>query len=108
MATQVEVSALAAAHSDGALVLDVREPAEYEAGHVPNAKLVPLGELSARSAELPRNRRLHLICASGHRSAAGAELLTRAGFDAVSVAGGTQAWRQAGYPVVFGPRAGAA
>jgi len=105
MAVETDVSALAAARADGAVVIDVREPEEYEAGHVPGARLIPLRELPARAAGLPRDRRVHVICASGSRSAQAAEWLAMAGWDAVSVAGGTSAWQQAGYPVVTGARA---
>ncbi len=106
--TEVRVGALAAARKDGAVVLDVREPDEYVAGHVPNARLVPLSELAAHVGELPRARRIYVICASGNRSVAAADWLARAGFESVSVAGGTTAWQQAGYPVVRGAREGAA
>lgn len=102
MAVEIDVRALAAAHADGAVVVDVREPDEYAAGHVPDARLVPLGELPDRAHGLPRHRRVHLVCASGSRSLLAADWLAREGFDAVSVAGGTQAWQSAGYPVVTG------
>lgn len=108
MVREVDVSAFAAAHADGAVVVDVREPHEYLAGHVPNAKLIPSGTLLARAGELPRQRRVYVVCASGSRSATAAEWLAGAGFEAVSVAGGTEAWRRAGYPVVSGPRESAA
>ncbi len=104
MPFEIDVRALAAAHADGAVVVDVREPHEYLAGHVPSARLIPAGELRARVHELPRRQRVHVICASGSRSAAAADWLTQAGFDAASVAGGTEAWRRAGHPVVSGPR----
>jgi rhodanese-related sulfurtransferase len=105
MAAETDVRALAAARADGAVVIDVREPGEYEAGHVPGARLIPLGELPARAGELPRSRRVYVICASGNRSAPAAEWLARAGWNAVSVAGGTSAWQRAGNPVVTGARA---
>lgn len=108
MSSEVDVSTLLAAHADGALVVDVREPHEYLSGHVPNARLIPLSGLPARAGELPRRQRVHVICASGGRSAIAADWLARAGFDAVSVAGGTDAWRLAGYPLLSGPREGAA
>ncbi len=104
MARKIDVRALAAAQADGAVVLDVREPDEYVTGHVPSARLVPLAQLSGRARELPRNQRIYVVCASGSRSAVGADWLTSAGFDAVSVSGGTNAWRSAGYPLVTGPR----
>jgi rhodanese-related sulfurtransferase len=104
---EVDLTAFAAAHRDGAPVIDVREPFEYAAGHVPGATLVPLGQLPAYTADLPRDVPVYVICASGNRSLAAADYLTRGGIDAWSVAGGTGAWVRAGHPVVCGPRAAA-
>lgn len=84
-------------------VLDVREPAEYEEGHVPSAVLIPLGEVAARVGEVPRDRPVFVICRSGRRSLAGARTLAAAGIDSTSVRGGTMAWIAAGYPVTTGP-----
>lgn len=99
---EVDLRAFAAAHSDGAFVIDVREPAEYVAGHVPGSQLVPMGRLSLHLGELPRDQRVFLICATGNRSLAAADCLARAGFDAVSVAGGTSGWQRLGKPLNFG------
>lgn len=96
------VADLAAAHARGANVLDVREPAEYIEGHVPGSVLVPMAQLSSRLTEIPKDGTLYVVCRSGNRSKASSELLTRAGYDAVSVAGGTVGWMQAGHPVVTG------
>jgi rhodanese-related sulfurtransferase len=101
---EVDLAAFAAAHGKGAVVIDVREPAEYVSGHVPGARLMPLGRLPQHLGELPRDRCVYVVCASGNRSKAAAELLTRAGIDAVSVAGGTGGWRGAGNPVSLGTR----
>jgi rhodanese-related sulfurtransferase len=101
---EVDLAAFAAAHGKGAVVIDVREPAEYVSGHVPGARLMPLGRLPQHLGELPRDRRVYVICASGNRSKTAAELLARAGIDAVSVAGGTGGWHSAGKPVSRGTR----
>jgi rhodanese-related sulfurtransferase len=101
---EVDLTAFAAAHNEGAVVIDVREPGEYVSGHVPGARLMPLGRLPHHLGELPRDRCVYVICASGNRSKAAAELLARAGVDAVSVAGGTGGWQQAGRPVTLGIR----
>ncbi|NUT33421.1 MAG: rhodanese-like domain-containing protein [Hamadaea sp.] len=101
---EVDQAAFAAAHAAGAVVIDVREPGEYAAGHVPGARLMPLGRLSRHLPDLPRDQRIYVICASGNRSLAAADFLARAGLDAVSVAGGTGAWQRAGRPVVLGTR----
>lgn len=87
---------------DETLVVDVREPAEYVEGHVPGAICMPLAQVAIRRNELPTGRTVYVICASGNRSKVGAELLAAGGFDAVSVNGGTQAWRIMGRPVVEG------
>ena len=81
-------------------LLDVREPWEYLAGHVPGAQLIPLGELEQRVAEVPRNREVLAICHSGQRSLAAAGYLQQLGYTAVSnVDGGTAAWIERGFPV---------
>ena len=67
----------------GYLLLDVRQPEEYEAGHVPGAKLIPLGELEARQAELDRGKKIIAYCRSGHRSMAAAIALCGLGFKGI-------------------------
>jgi rhodanese-related sulfurtransferase len=85
---------------DGALLLDVRNPDEWAVGHAPAALTLPLPDLAARFTELPVDRRIAVICRSGARSARATEALVGAGYDAVNVAGGMQAWAAAGLPVV--------
>ncbi|HWN80558.1 MAG TPA: rhodanese-like domain-containing protein [Candidatus Udaeobacter sp.] len=81
-------------------ILDVRRPGEYEGGHAPGAKNVPLASLAAEMARLDPSRPTAVICQSGYRSSAAASLLAREGFrDVMNVVGGTAAWIQAGYPV---------
>jgi rhodanese-related sulfurtransferase len=99
---EVDVAGLATEHGLGAYVLDVREPFEFVEAHVPGARLVPMGELPAHLAEIPRDRRVLVICASGHRSLTAARWLQRQGIDAVSVAGGTNAWAASGRHVERG------
>lgn len=108
MVREIEVREFAAAHRDGALVVDVREPHEYEGGHVPGARLIPMGQVQARLAELAGGRPVYVICASGNRSLLAARWMAAAGVDARSVAGGTSVWIQAGGPVTRGPREHAA
>jgi sulfur-carrier protein adenylyltransferase/sulfurtransferase len=81
-------------------LLDVREPWEYQEGHVPGAQLIPLGELEQRVSEVPRDRPVLAICHSGQRSLAAAGYLQQLGYPSVSnVDGGTAAWIERGFPV---------
>lgn len=85
-----------------ALVLDVREDAEYKAGHVLNAKLIPLGKLGERIGELEkyRDKPVVVVCRSGARSANACALLGKQGFAEVyNLAGGMIAWQKANLPV---------
>jgi rhodanese-related sulfurtransferase len=84
----------------GAVLVDVREPDEWEAGHAPDATWIPMGEISARHGELANDRPVLVVCRSGARSARVTTELLGAGFDATNVAGGMQAWEAAGLPVV--------
>jgi rhodanese-related sulfurtransferase len=100
----VSVTEAAAMRDAGALVLDVREPDEWVAGHIPGAALIPLGELAARVAEVPRDRDVVVVCRSGNRSAQGRDILLGAGYTSVtSMAGGMNDWAGSGRPVVEGP-----
>lgn len=84
---------------DDVFLLDVREPDEWEAGHAPGARHIPLGDLSARSAEVPRDTTVYVICRSGARSARAAQALTGAGWQALNVDNGMQGWQAAGRPM---------
>ncbi len=92
---EVPASAVPAA----AWLLDVREPDEWAAGHAPQATHVPLRELGARTAELPHDQEIYVICRSGNRSARATQALNGAGWRAVNVAGGMQDWAAAGRPM---------
>lgn len=79
------------------IVLDVREPLEWETGFVPGAVLIPLGELSGRTAELPRYTPITVICEAGLRSVTAASILQAAGFPTVAhVPDGTAGYRRTG------------
>ncbi len=81
-------------------VVDVREPWEYQQGHVPGAVLIPLGQLSSRLNELDPGKPVAVICASGNRSQSAAALLGQKGFKTVyNVSGGTGAWMYSGLEV---------
>jgi glyoxylase-like metal-dependent hydrolase (beta-lactamase superfamily II)/rhodanese-related sulfurtransferase len=80
----------------GAL-LDVREPEEYAAGHVPGAVSLPQAELATRLAEVPRDRPVYLVCQGGFRSLRAAQFLRQLGYEQVAnVTGGTAAWIDSG------------
>jgi len=76
-----------------ALLVDVREDAEWHSGTLAGARHIPLGALAQRAGELPRDREVVLFCRSGQRSAVGAAMLARLGFTTVrSLPGGLMAW----------------
>jgi rhodanese-related sulfurtransferase len=103
--SDVTLDDFAAAHITGtAQVVDVREPAEYLAGHVSDAASIPMGELPDRLAEIDRSKPVFVVCQSGGRSAAMTDVLLHHGFDAHSVTGGTAAWTKAGRLVDTGAR----
>ena len=86
--------------TNNAAVIDVREPHEYNAGHVPDAKLIPVNTVFKRREELPRDRDVIFVCAVGQRSALACEMAAAAGLTRLfNLEGGTEAWIKAGYPV---------
>ncbi len=84
------------------LILDVRQPDEYRAGHIAGAKLIPLNELGRRMNELPKDKEILCVCASGARSSAATGQLSGAGFNVLNLRGGMSGWQRAGYPVKKG------
>lgn len=92
--------ALRLVETTDALLLDVREDDEWEAGHAVAAVHVALGRLGTEAGGLPRDRRIVAVCRSGGRSERAARALRGAGYDAVNLAGGMQAWAAVGQPVV--------
>lgn len=100
---EISVRDAAVKRDAGAFVLDVREPYEWTEIHVPGATLIPLGQLAARVAEVPKDREVVVICRSGNRSQEGRDILKRAGFTNVtSIAGGIREWSAAGLPTTSG------
>jgi len=98
---RVDVSALRDALAGGSppVVIDVRMPFEFASGHVPGAVNIPLPRVGAAADDLSAHDEVWIICKSGSRSAAAAATLSSAGLQVVDVAGGTMAWRRAGFPV---------
>jgi rhodanese-related sulfurtransferase len=85
-----------------AVVLDVREDDEWEAGHIAGSTHVPLSELMGRLDEVPGTDPLVVVCRVGARSAQVAAWLRGQGRDAVNLAGGLESWAAAGRPLVTG------
>jgi rhodanese-related sulfurtransferase len=82
------------------VVVDVREPDEWAEGHISGAQHIPLGQLAARTGEIPQDREVVLVCHSGQRSAAATAMLLRAGYtQAINMTGGMVAWEKAHLPV---------
>ena len=87
---------------DGAHIIDVREPHEYQAGHVPGAPLIPVNVVFARREELPKQGKIIFTCAVGQRSALACEMAAASGVAPerlYNLEGGTEAWIKAGEPV---------
>lgn len=100
---EVSVADALALRESGAFILDVRQPDEWDAVHIPDATLIPLGELAARVGEVPSDRQVVVVCRSGNRSAQGRDILLGAGLPSVtSMAGGMNDWAAAGYPTTSG------
>jgi thioredoxin 1 len=95
--SDLDVAALKVRLEEGALVLiDVRTESEYQSGHVPSARHLPLDRLEASAFQ---KGPVYVICASGGRSSRAADTLANAGVEAVNITGGTRAWQAAGFPV---------
>lgn len=99
---EIDVHELARRRAHGVALLDVRQPDEYSEAHVPGAVLIPLDQLPDRLPEVPAGNPLLVICRSGARSQVAGEFLRSQGIEAVNVAGGTQAWVDAGFDVDAG------
>ena len=82
-----------------AFLLDVREADEWEAGHVPGALHIPLGELGARYLEIDHGSEVYVICRSGRRSDHAARALAGAGWRALNVSDGMIGWQAADRPM---------
>lgn len=84
----------------GAVLIDVREPDEWEAGHAPVARHVPLRTVLEAMDSFPRDAKVLVICRSGRRSQSATAAMRDAGIDAYNFDGGMQAWQQAGGSVL--------
>lgn len=97
--TRIDVKEADEMMDDGAAVIDVREPWEYQSGHVPGATLIPVNSVYARREELPQDKDLIFVCAVGQRSALACEMAAAAGLTRLyNLEGGTEAWIKSGKP----------
>lgn len=97
--SEVTPEEVRAAHSAGTdtVYLDVREPNEWNLGHLPGAVHIPRGQLEGRAeGTLDRGRKVVVYCAGGSRSALAADTLRQMGYDATSLRGGFRGWVEAG------------
>ena len=84
------------------LILDVRQPAEFQQVHIKGAKLVPLTEIYKHINELPKGREIVCVCATGSRSKSAAKILAKEGFTVFDMQGGMTAWKHAKLPIQKG------
>ncbi|ODU06464.1 MAG: hypothetical protein ABS81_04490 [Pseudonocardia sp. SCN 72-86] len=94
---QIDPATAEALAAYGAVFLDVREPDEWDAGHIPQALHMPLGCLDMGA--LPKDRIVIAVCRSGNRSGKAAATLVDAGFDVCNLAGGMKVWANDGHPI---------
>lgn len=88
---------------DGAFFLDVRESSEWDIVRIPGSVLIPLSQLQNRLDEIPTNKDIVIVCASGSRSKMALNIVRKEGFEnSSSMSGGIQLWRQLGYPIEEG------
>lgn len=99
------IQAVQKINREKALIIDVCSEPEYNAGHLPGARHVPLGDLPARLPEMARdkNQPLIMVCATGMRARSAVSAAQKLGYtQAMSLTGGLKAWREASQPVVKG------
>jgi rhodanese-related sulfurtransferase len=96
--TELDIDPAAAADrvAGGALLIDVRQAYEWDAGHVAGADHVPLEELPAAAARINRDRPIVFVCRTGSRSALATEVFRASGYEAFNLAGGLLAWVDSG------------
>jgi len=100
---EVSVAEASAAVDRGAVLIDVREPHEHAEQRIPGARLIPLGDVPERLAEIPAEGEVYVHCRLGGRSAKAVEFLISQGRgNARNVAGGIEAWSAAGLPTTAG------
>jgi len=96
----IEVAQVPDPIPEGVTVLDVREPLEWQHGHIDGAVHIPLTQIPDRAAELPVDQQLLVVCKVGGRSSQATAFLREKGFEAINLAGGMIDWVEAGRPMV--------
>lgn len=99
---RVDVAEAKSMLADGAYLIDVRDPHEFQDGHLPNATLIPVNSVFTRRDELPKETKIVFVCAVGQRSALACEMAAAAGLPPEAIynlEGGTDGWIAAGEPV---------
>ena len=82
------------------ILIDVRTVGEFKTGHLPNAKNIPLNEISAKLSNIPKNKTVVVVCQTGSRSNFAARTLKQAGYeDVINLSGGTSRWQRMGHPL---------
>ncbi|MCX6536403.1 MAG: rhodanese-like domain-containing protein [Actinobacteria bacterium] len=100
---EISVKELTTLVENGSLVIDVREPDEYESGHIRGAILVPLSTVLSNTSEFESDETVYVVCRSGGRSMQACEMLHDVGIsNVVNVAGGTMGWISLGNEIVTG------
>jgi rhodanese-related sulfurtransferase len=97
---EVMDAATAFANKDEVCYLDVREPYEWDAGHIDGSLHMPIGDIQSRFEELDKATPIVVVCQVGQRSALVSEFLAAKGYDAQNLEGGLDAWTSRGYPLV--------
>lgn len=101
---EITVAEAAMKRDQGAYILDVREPDEWQEAHIPDSTLIPLGDLPNRINEVPKDQEVVVVCRSGNRSQSGRDILLNAGYKTVtSMDGGLNEWKTSGFETVSGP-----
>ena len=103
LARDISVDEAYQMYQGGTFVVDVRTQEEWDEYHVPNTTLIPLDQLPNRLSEVPKDKKILVVCRSGNRSQQGRDILLSAGYNATSMAGGLKEWYAKGYPIEGAP-----
>ncbi|MGH2954329.1 MAG: rhodanese-like domain-containing protein [Solirubrobacterales bacterium] len=97
--TELDAARVAELIEAGAEIVDVRRPYEYEGGRIEGSRNVEMNALPASAESISRDRPVVFVCRSGNRSGMARDAFREAGYDAYNLAGGMEAWAEAGLPL---------